>query len=76
MILDTKAKYKAILLDADLSSNIAFVKIMSPRQHKVAKLAKLDYLAPESLLTVAVGCDAQRDLHSAKAAHYLCLLGY
>lgn len=76
MILDTKAKYKAILLDADLSSNIAFVKIMSPRQHKVAELAKLDYLAPESLLTVAVGCDAQRDLHSAKAAHYLCLLGY
>lgn len=69
--MDTKAIYEAVLLDVDFSSNIAFLKIMSPRQHVVPKFAKLDNLFPWMLM-VAAGCNVHSgDLQNAKAAYSL-----
>ncbi|KAG5564615.1 hypothetical protein RHGRI_000717 [Rhododendron griersonianum] len=55
-VLDTKATHEGVLLDADFRSNLAFIKIMSPGQQKVARFAELDQLHPG----MAVGCTGWR----------------
>lgn len=61
MVLDTKETYKGVLLDVDLCSNIAFVKMLSGRPQKVAKLGKLDFLVPGSM-AVAAGCHVRHGI--------------
>ncbi|KAH7852598.1 hypothetical protein Vadar_026948 [Vaccinium darrowii] len=60
-VVDTKATYVGVLLVADFCSTVALIKIMSPRQQKVARFVKLDYSNLQSLLTtqswaIAMGC--------------------
>ncbi|KAH7846001.1 hypothetical protein Vadar_008488 [Vaccinium darrowii] len=58
-VLNGKVTYEGTLLSADFSSNIAFIKFMSPRQQKVAPVAKFFGTS-----AVAVGCTSQgRGLH-------------
>ncbi|KAH7851284.1 hypothetical protein Vadar_009434 [Vaccinium darrowii] len=56
-VLDRKATYEGVLLDADICSNVAFIKIMSPEQQEVARFGKLN--SQRVLTSVAVGCTAE-----------------
>lgn len=77
MILDSGATYQAVLLDADFCSNIAFLKIRSHQQQKVAEFAKKFDVPYRGRSPVAVGCNVPHcDLRHAKAAYFFGGYGY
>lgn len=71
-VLDTQATYEGVLLDADICSNVAFIKIMSPGQQEVAKFGKLNYQCL-GISVVAVGCTAESHRGLPYANSHYCM---
>ncbi|KAH7845813.1 hypothetical protein Vadar_006358 [Vaccinium darrowii] len=71
-VLNGKVTCDGTLLSADFSSNIAFIKFTSPRQQKVAPVAKMFAIS-----ALAVGCTSRgRGLHDTDFTYCLAFTGH